>query len=134
MERSFRTFKRFAGHYAEVDWDELVRSIRFWELKVDDQGELATSAEEASEVSASSNSSIQLQMRSDVPVGACLSGGLDSSAIVCSATQLGVVPRFNTFTSGSVDKRFDERKWSDMVNSKTGSLSHVVIPDQDDFQ
>lgn len=136
-ETFFQDIQAFpAGHYAEVDWNEpgSFVPIRFWELKVDDQVSLATSAEEASEVFRHLfNSSIQLQMRSDVPVGACLSGGLDSSAIVCSATQLGVVPRFNTFTSGSVDKRFDERKWSDMVNSKTGSLSHVVIPDQDGF-
>jgi len=136
-ETFFQEIQAFpAGHYAEVDWNnpEILVPIPFWELKVQSLVDLPKSFEEASYMFRELfDSSIELQMRSDVPVGACLSGGLDSSAIVCAAATRGTNARFNTFTSGAEDSRFDERKWSDLVNRETGSMSHVVIPDQESF-
>ncbi len=42
---------------------------------------------------------VRLRLRSDVPVGSCLSGGLDSSAIVCIVRRLlGEKAPYNTFT------------------------------------
>lgn len=76
--------------------------------------------------------SIALQMRSDVEVGASLSGGMDSSAIVCSAVQHNHKP-MQTFSSYYADTpELDERPWIDRIVKHTGSKSHLVSPDATD--
>jgi len=75
--------------------------------------------------------SVKLQMRSDVEVGSCLSGGMDSSAIVCTASKLTDKP-FQTFSSYyDEDQALDERKWIQHVTEQTGSVSHLVSPAPD---
>ncbi|MEO0310931.1 MAG: asparagine synthase [Bacteroidota bacterium] len=60
--------------------------------------------------------SIDMHLRSDVPVGSCLSGGLDSSAIVAfAAIQLRDTP-FNTFTAIYDEENIDESKYAKMVS------------------
>jgi asparagine synthase (glutamine-hydrolysing) len=78
--------------------------------------------------------SIKLRMRSDVRVGSCLSGGIDSSSIVCviKANQLANKD-FATITSCYKDKLYDEQNFSDAVNKKTGYLSVKVFPELNDL-
>lgn len=74
-----------------------------------------------------------------MPVGSCLSGGLDSSSIVCLATRLlqkeGVVDprlvgeRFRTFSACFEDRRFDEREYMAEVVAATGVEANQVLPD-----
>ncbi len=72
--------------------------------------------------------SLRLQMRSDVEVGSCLSGGLDSSAIVCSAAKLSPHP-ISTFSSYyPMDRQLDERVWINEVVSRVNVSSHLVSP------
>lgn len=52
--------------------------------------------------------SVKMRMRSDVPYGAFLSGGLDSSGIVSIMSEISSYP-INTYTIGFNEKRFDER-------------------------
>lgn len=76
--------------------------------------------------------SIALRLRADVPVGSCLSGGLDSSSIVCVLNELlrnqGGQALQKTFSACSDVARFDERKWIDLVVGKTGVDAHYVYP------
>jgi asparagine synthase (glutamine-hydrolysing) len=75
--------------------------------------------------------SVKLQMRSDVEVGSCLSGGMDSSAIVCAASGHTAKP-FQTFSSYyDEDKALDERKWIKLVAEQTHAISHLVSPTPD---
>jgi len=72
-------------------------------------------------------------MRADVPIGSCLSGGLDSSSIVCLMSRMtpaGASP-VKTFTLCHGDSRYDERPYSRAVVGQTGALSQEVSPDPD---
>lgn len=84
------------------------------------------------EYSALFKRAVKWQMRSDVEVGACLSGGLDSSAIVCSARVHTDRP-LQTFSSYFADSpELDERRWIAEVASECGNKSHLTSPDAQD--
>lgn len=76
---------------------------------------------------------IALRLRADVSVGSCLSGGLDSSSIVCVLNDFlreqGLQTLQKTFSACSDVDRFDERKWIDLVVGKTGVDAYYVYPD-----
>lgn len=77
--------------------------------------------------------SVRAHLRADVPVGSCLSGGLDSSSIVCAMNDLlrreGVQERQHAFSSCSAIPRFDEREYVEEVVAHTGIEAHYVYPD-----
>jgi asparagine synthase (glutamine-hydrolysing) len=76
--------------------------------------------------------SVRLRLRADVPVGSCLSGGLDSSSIVCVMRQLlGEEPmhRQKAFSAYSDVARFDERAFIATVAQTTGADARHVVPD-----
>jgi asparagine synthase (glutamine-hydrolysing) len=66
-------------------------------------------------------------MRSDVKVGSCLSGGIDSSSIVCSIQAQG--ESVETVTSCYSDKRYDEQNYSDIVTQNTNFTAHKIYGD-----
>lgn len=76
---------------------------------------------------------VRMHLRSDVPVGSCLSGGLDSSSIVC--LMAGMMPdgkRINTVSACYSEKSVDEKPFMDVVATASGSAPHYVFPKPDD--
>jgi asparagine synthase (glutamine-hydrolysing) len=75
---------------------------------------------------------VRLRLRSDVPVGTCLSGGLDSSAIVTEAARQLDHP-LSVFTVGYADGRYDERRHARAVAEAAGADYHEVEPRGEDL-
>jgi asparagine synthase (glutamine-hydrolysing) len=79
---------------------------------------------------------VSLHLRSDVPVGSCLSGGMDSSAIVCAISGLlkgeGRGEIQNTFSCCFEDPDCDERPFMRAVEEYTGARAHHVFPKAED--
>lgn len=84
--------------------------IRYWDwtFGTTDQLSEASFDEAAEELRALLTDAVRLQLRADVPVGAYLSGGLDSSIIVSMIRARSDVP-LRTFSVGFEDPEFDER-------------------------
>jgi len=72
-------------------------------------------------------SSVNLRLRSDVPVGILLSGGLDSSLVAALAAR-GHPGKIKTFTAGFLH-RLDERPYARAVAETIGSEHHEVVLD-----
>ncbi|MBO72643.1 MAG: asparagine synthase (glutamine-hydrolyzing) [Flavobacteriales bacterium] len=112
-----------------------VKTEQFYNLKFNRRKESINSEKENTYIENISHlfkSAIDLRLRSDVSVGACLSGGIDSSAIVCQMADLGNTD-MHTFTASSKDPEFDETKFANLVNQKIGAQSNLIYPKSEEL-
>jgi asparagine synthase (glutamine-hydrolysing) len=68
--------------------------------------------------------SVRIRLRSDVPLGLLLSGGLDSSVIAAIAARL--TPRLHTFSIGFPEQGYDEAPFARMVARHLGTVHHEL--------
>ena len=125
------------AHHLIVD-TQGVRLQRYWALDHNHFRPTIRDADAIDEFRHLFFDSVRLRLQSDVPVGTCLSGGLDSSAIVCVANQLMfgdqrpnrtvIGEKQKTFSACYDDVTIDERLWIRPVIAATGAQSHEVFP------
>lgn len=123
------------GEALEIDCYELDPRIwRYYEPRFNPTRRKGTEEDVFAEFRELLIDSVRLRLRSDVTVGSCLSGGLDSSAIVCIARRLlGDEAPYETFTGVFPGTYADEQRFADEVVMATGVGSHLVAPTSDRF-
>jgi asparagine synthase (glutamine-hydrolysing) len=118
------------AHFLVVRADELDRSPRrYWQLSM--QPDERLSIEEWQEaLRAEVSEAVRLHLIADVPVGAFLSGGLDSSLIVASCSEATPEP-LQTFSMGFREESFSELPYARQVAEQFGTrhTEEIVTPD-----
>lgn len=120
-----------AGHALTVGTDG-VRMRAWWEIRprAHAQGDPEAWTRELAELF---TDSVRLRLRADVEVGTCLSGGLDSSAVVTTAGRLANHGLHAFSCAYDEGPAYDERPWMRAAAEASGAKSHLVVPDGADF-
>jgi asparagine synthase (glutamine-hydrolysing) len=74
---------------------------------------------------------VTLRLRADVPVGTCLSGGLDSSSVVALGSRQLAAPMDAYSVAYDEGELYDERRFMELVVRETGARHHLVVPTAD---
>jgi asparagine synthase (glutamine-hydrolysing) len=103
-----------------------VRMHRYWRLRLDPapRGQRPVT-EYAEELRALLVDATRLRLRADVPVGAYLSGGLDSSAITAIVHRY-TDNRMETFSVAFTEAAYDERRYQEAMARALGTRHHVL--------
>lgn len=112
------------AHYLVWENGE-IRLHRYWQLDFT-QKRTESEDELAEELKERLRETVKLHMISDVPLGAFLSGGMDSSSIVALMAQVSDRP-VKTFSIGFDDERFNELPYARLVAERYGTEHHEFI-------
>lgn len=131
------------GHFLLLDMsNKQLRDEVWWEIRINPSIEKPSAVEQRRIYRAFADlleDSVRIRLRSDVPVGTALSGGLDSSTVTLLANHLlleeKVIPpalvgaHQKTFTARNHESALDEHSYSRLIIEKTGAEEHVIYPD-----
>ena len=116
------------GHWLRIELKTLHASDpeRWWWPSIEERTDLSFE-DAAAQLREMFLNSVRLHLRSDVPLGAALSGGVDSSAVVCAMRHLEPEMPIHTFTYVARGSAVDEEHWADIVNQHVGAIAHKVV-------
>jgi asparagine synthase (glutamine-hydrolysing) len=120
------------GHYLQLSPDR-IEERSYWDIPfTDDPDNLIRDPRLAREQTRELlQDAVRIRLRADVPVGAYLSGGLDSS-IITSLIKTRHQNRIRTFSIGFENNHYDERYYQEMVSSHLGTdHSFTICTSQD---
>jgi asparagine synthase (glutamine-hydrolysing) len=116
------------AHYMKISLEDGASTQhRFWDINPDKKTAHMKEEEVYKKFLDLFRDSVKLRLRSDVPLGVSLSGGLDSSSIACVAKDFLGDAEIQTFSSCFEDARYDERQFIKPVLEKTGAKAHFVF-------
>ncbi len=112
------------AHYAYLSKGVLIQT-RYWSYGSSFTSNITEYGEAIRIVRRLMFEAVERRMVSDVPLGAFLSGGIDSSAIVAIMSQ--ITPRVNTFSITFNEKEYDESPFSNLIASKYNTSHHPIL-------
>ena len=106
------------AHWLEICVTGQIETGRYWQLVI--RPSSLTEQDAVAELRWRLAEAVRLRLMSDVPLGAFLSGGIDSSAVVAYMAQETAAP-VRTFVVGFEESAFDERQFARMVAERYGT-------------
>jgi asparagine synthase (glutamine-hydrolysing) len=128
--------KLMPGCWLEYAMDGETRQGRYWRMPEFTSGEPEQlgHAETCARLRQSFDEAVRVRMIADVPLGAFLSGGIDSSLVVASMAMQSAEP-VKTFSIGFEEAAYNELEYAGMVAKKYGTDHHEILvrPDSADL-
>ena len=120
-----------AAHYLVVEEGRPAYPVEYWDLAAHfrDKRRYRSEAEAAEALDALIEDSVRLRLVSDVPVGAFLSGGIDSATVGAAIGRLRPAEDNRTYSIGFVEGTFDERAEAREVAQLLGLDHHEQVVD-----
>ena len=123
-----------AAHFMTRERSGRVQMQRYWDIEPERELHMKDSREYSERLRELFFDAVKIRMRSDVPVGTSLSGGLDSSAIACTMRRFWPAANMQqcTFSARYDEGGTDEGKFIEAVVKTTDALNfHVWIRGDD---
>ncbi len=117
------------AHFLEISLDTpgMIQPERYWCLEIGRHLNISF-LDAAAQLRELFLQNVRLHLRSDVPVGAALSGGINSSAIVSAMRKIqGKGLDLHTFTYLADDPILSEEKWADLAGQSADAKAHKTI-------
>ena len=117
--------------FATIDLNRVAAPVpeTYWRPRTEQTSDLSFD-EAATELGRLFRRSVGLHLRADVPVGAALSGGIDSSAVVCAMREIeGDNLDLHTFSFVAPGSRHDEERWADIAGQAARATMHKTTSD-----
>src|SRR5271169_5438955 len=119
--------KLMAGEALSLSPRDGLQTWRYWRPRIEPNGPKPPSREAAvGSVRSRILSSVRLRLRSDVPIGAFLSGGVDSTCIAAAIRELEPAAKFSTFCASFDDQQLDEAPYARLVAEHLATDHHEV--------
>jgi len=135
-------FRLPAGHYMKINpQGEIIENVKYWnpEINLDFFGN-KSDKDYADELHELFIDSVKSHLVSDFPVGVTLSGGLDSTGVVCVMAKLLRehnadlhTKNLMTFSAVYPNDPIDESHFIDLAAEFAGAKQYKITPNQDEF-
>ena len=118
-------------HLTIIRGRRLAEPVQYWDLSFESDSEIRSEEQVQHELLDRLREAVSMRLISEVPLGAFLSGGVDSSAVVSMMAETsGLV---NSFSIGFSQAAYDETQYADEVALRFKTRHHKRIVDADDF-
>lgn len=115
-----------SGHFGKVKSNFELELTKYWDVP-NKSSKKKFQREDIEQLSKLIDQTVEIQLRSDVPVGTNLSGGLDSSIVATLASKKTPI-KFSSFTASFTGEEVDETKYAQMVIDNAGLDPTFITP------
>lgn len=128
----YSSIKKFPSGEIGIISENGFRTETFWDVEGIIRRNVINNYDEAkTRLKETIESSVKMQLMSDVPYGTFLSGGIDSSLVTAVASKV-CGEKLNTFSIGFADKEKDESQYAKKIAEYLGTSHHEYIVTEDD--
>ena len=120
-----------SGSYLKIDNKNIVEKS-YWKPTSNKRNKIDNPAAIRKQLFNKMNAAVQKRMICDVPMGAFLSGGIDSSAVV-ALMSLNSKDRINTFNLSFSEKEYDESAYADIIAKRFNTNHTKYLLKSEDF-